>query len=164
MKFTTVSLLPLLALALAVAPDAWGTQRGKAPTGFEYVSGGVSHSELVALHADEAKYSFWLTTAALDSGAHLAGVRVRIVDAKTHQTVLEHTMDGPWLFADLPLGRYEIDATYRAAGANADQQRKIVTTIHAGDHHQGVLYFDSPAKVSPDYEKPFKANPYGDKR
>jgi hypothetical protein len=54
------------------------------------------------------------------------------------------------LFVELPLGRYELEVTFNG------QTQKKVTTIHAGDHHQALFYFDADADVSPDWECPFK--------
>jgi hypothetical protein len=157
--------------ALAVAgvtaflmPNAIAIQRGKTPAGFAFVSGGVSHGELRALHAERDKYSFWLTTAALGSGSHLAGVKVKVMDIGKKQWVLEHVMDGPWLFVALPLGRYEVVATFRAQGATQDETVRRVTTVHKGDRRQMVMYFDSPAELSPENVSPFKSSPYEAKK
>jgi hypothetical protein len=161
MKTTSVASLALLmALTVGASHVAGAIQRGKSAEGFEYVSGGVIDSELRALHAGRAKYNVWLTTAALGSGAHLAGVRVRIFDSQSKKTVMDQTMAGPRLFADLPLGRYEVEATFRAAGASGAQRETKVTTINKGDHHQVILNFESRATLPPDYESPFKGSPY----
>ena len=62
---------------------------------------------------------------------------------------------GPWLFIDLPPGRYRIDAAHRG------KPQTRTTQIHPNDRHQLLFYFDDPADVSPEWEKPFKDNPYG---
>ena len=118
-----------------------------------YVSGGVGHSELAELNAEKQGYSFWLTTASKGSGSYLAAVRVRILDTRTQVPVLEHTMDGPWLFAALPVGRYEVQASYYMPGQGPVQLQKQTTTIHPGDHHQMVLYFETGDEVSPENER-----------
>jgi len=164
MQFKSFVFLFVVATLVGSSPIAGAIQSGKSPAGIEYVSGGVCHSELLALHADRDKYSFWLTTAAMHSGAHLAGVKVRVFESRTKKTVLQQTMDGPWLFANLPVGRYEVEATFRAAGAVEDQHRKGITTIHKGDHHQMMFHFDSPATRSAEYESPFKDCPYDGKK
>jgi hypothetical protein len=139
---------------------SYAVERGQTSSGIAYVSGGVGQSELAMLNEEKTKYSFWLTTAAKGSGAYLAAVRVNIVNTRTRQSVLEHTMDGPWLFAALPVGRYEVEATL---GANADrpaQTLKKTTTIDPGDRHQMVLYFDTNDTVGRGDEPDFKTSPY----
>jgi hypothetical protein len=160
MKHHRFGIIAALVLALAV-PLAQAIERGSSPAGVEYVSGGVGDAELRALHTERGKYSFWLTTAALKSGAHLASVRVRIVDTKSRQTVLEHTMDGPWLFAALPLGRYEVEAALLNTATGRLEVQRGVTTIHPGDHHQMLLYFATSDEVSGE-PGPFEGNPYKD--
>jgi hypothetical protein len=143
-----------LGIALvSVATFASAIQRGITSTGMAYVSGGVGYTELVELSAEKKNYSFWLTTAAKGSGAHLADVRVRIVDTRTQALVLEHTMDGPWLFAALPVGRYEVQASLEQPGRGPVQVQKQMTTIHPGDHHQMVMYFETGDAVSPENPK-----------
>ena len=131
----------LLALA-AAAPAAFAEASGRTALGGAYVSGGIGEGEIAALEAQRDKYSLWVITAAKVSGAYLADVRVRITDAKK-AVVLDHTMAGPWLLVDLPLGRYEVEASYQG------QSLTRPTTIHAGDRHQIVFYFDVPADVLP---------------
>jgi hypothetical protein len=145
---TSLTPAALLGLVLLFAA-AWthAMDKGRTADDRAYVSGGIGDEEIKALQAARAHYSLWLTTAADRSGAHLADVQVRIIDSK-ERVVLEHTMDGPWLFVDLPLGRYRIDAQFNG------QSRRAVTTIHAGDHHQVVLYFDVDADVLPAGKRP----------
>ena len=154
-------------VALTVAawfPSVMAVERGVSPLGVAYASGGVSHSELQDLHAKRQDYSFWLTTAALKSGAHLADVAVRVTPVRGGAPVLEHTMAGPWLFAALAPGRYQVEASFRPDPGHAMQVRRGVTTIHPGDHHQMVLYFDTGDEVGT--EPAIAGNPYngGSKR
>ncbi len=142
-----------LALALGLAlglPAAQAIERGTTASGMAYVSGGVGEAEIAALQGEKDRYSFWLTTAVKRSGAHLAGVRVRITDTTRKVVVLEHTLDGPWLLCALPPGRYDIQAAYRESAGSPEQTRTGGTTIHAGDHHQMVLYFDTPDETDPE--------------
>jgi hypothetical protein len=138
-------------------------ERGATSTGIAYVSGGVGHSELTALYEEKKRYSFWLTTAAKRSGSYLAAVQVRILNARTRQPVLEHTMDGPWLFVALPVGRYDVEASYYQIGKGPVQTQKQITTIHPGDNHQMVLYFDTDDQLGPENQTPFKTSPYSDR-
>jgi hypothetical protein len=144
-------------LAYAAIP-AHAIDRGVSSTGIAFVTGGVGYSELQSLNEERKGYSFWLTTASKGSGAYLAAVRVRIIDSKTRLPVLEQTMDGPWLFAALPHGHYDIEASYSVAPAHSVQVIKKSTTIRANDRRQMVLYFDTLDTVSDDKDSSF--NPY----
>jgi hypothetical protein len=141
MRFAPV--LAALALASAVfAPVAMAMTTGQTARGGPFVSGGIGESEIVALDAQRDRYSLWVITAAKVSGAYLADVRVRITDEKK-AVVLEHTMAGPWMLVDLPLGRFSVEASY------GGQSFTRATTIHAGDRHQMVFHFDVAADVLP---------------
>jgi hypothetical protein len=124
----------LAASMLAVALGAGATQAGKTAQGLAYLSGGVSLDERAVLQAQGSGYSLWVVTAAMKSGAYLSKVHVTIRDAK-QIAVFDGQLDGPWLFVDLPLGRYEVQAVFNGA------THKRVTTIHPGDHHQALFYF-----------------------
>lgn len=157
----------VVALTVAVwFPSVMAVERGVSPAGVAYASGGVSHTELQDLHARRQDYSFWLTTAALKSGAHLAAVTVRITPLRSSAPMVEHTMAGPWLFAALPPGRYQVEAGFRPDPARPLQVRRGVTTIHPGDHHQMVLYFDTGDEVGAENQPALPGNPYngGSKR
>ncbi len=133
----------LLAAALLAAMPSFALQRGTSATGVAYASGGVGEDEQSALLAQRRDYSFWLTTAVRKTGAHLAGVQVRIREAETGLLVLDTRMDGPWLFAKLPLGRYEIEATRQDLALGRIEVQRGSTTIHPNDRHQLLLYFDT---------------------
>lgn len=127
----------LLALLLVLAGGwAQAMQAGRTADGVAFVSGGIGEEETRSLRGVMPLYSLWLTTAAQGSGAYLAGVQVRILDAQG-RVVLLHALQGPWLLVDLPSGHYRIEAQFES------QMRQAVTTIHPGDHHQVVLYFDA---------------------
>jgi hypothetical protein len=85
-------------------------------------------------------------------------VRVRIREADGGMRVLEHVMDGPWLFADLPLGRYEIEAILLDERLGRLEIQRSSTTIHSGDHHQMLLYFSTGDEVGED-RAPLPGNP-----
>lgn len=144
--------LGLVLAACSVAAAA--TQAGRTPQGLAYASGGVTHEELQALHEQRRAFSLWVVTAATRTGAHLADVRVLIRD-HAGRVVFDEIMDGPWLFVDLPLGRYEVQATLDG------REQKRRTTIRRGDHRQLFFYFDTGDEVSPDHRPPFATNPYG---
>jgi hypothetical protein len=148
---------------ISVMSSVYAIERGTTNTGISFVSGGVDQSELTALNEEKKNFSFWLTTATKGSGAYLAAVRVRIINASTRQPVLEHTMDGPWLFAALPLGHYNVEARYTEPTGQLIQTIRKSTTIHQGDHHQMMMYFDTKDTVGKDGESLFKDSPYNNK-
>jgi len=147
-RSTPASALRVALLGLwLIANLAQGIERGTSVSGVAYASGGASHEELELLRAERLRYSLWLTTAARRSGAYLAGARVRITEADGGKRVLEHVMDGPWLFADLPLGRYEVEAILLDERTGRLEIQRGTTAIHAGDHHQMLLYFSTGDEV-----------------
>jgi hypothetical protein len=58
---------------------------------------------------------------------------------------MQETMSGPWLFVDLPAGRYVLHAT--APGGQRASQR---VDVRDGTLRQVVLRFDVPADVNPE--------------
>jgi len=147
----------LTACLLAGATSAAALQSGMTPEGRGFVSGGATHGELATLHASRNDYSLWVITAASRTGAYLADVQVSITDSQG-KVVFEGAMDGPWLFVDLPLGRYEIKATLKG------QTQRQLSTLHAGDRHQALLYFDTGDTLSPENTSPFPNSPFGNGR
>ncbi len=139
-RFQLVRLIA--AAALALNASAWALDSGKTAQSWAYVSGGVGSDELHALHAQREQFSLWVVTAARPSGAYLADVLVKVIDAQ-HVVVFDQRLAGPWLFIELPPGRYEVQATHKS-----ETQTKV-TTIHPGDHHQVLFYFDVAAQVLP---------------
>lgn len=113
--------------------------RSQSMQGWPFLDGGIGRSEIESMDAEKGKYSLWIVTAARVSGAYLADVDVSISDAKGSK-VFERTLQGPWLLIDLPLGRYEVRARV------GQETVSRTTTIHPGDHHQMVLYFDVPGE------------------
>lgn len=135
-----------LALALAVAglaPAALALQTGRSPQGVEYMSGGIGEGEVQAMRGARERFSLWLTAAGL-RGAFIGSVRVRIVDLASGAAVLEHTTDGPLLYAALPPGRYEVEAALFDVDSGRLEIQRGSTTLRAGDHHQMVLRFAVP--------------------
>jgi hypothetical protein len=132
-------------LGLALAP-AGALERGVTDQGQPFVSGGVGATERSTLDEERNGYDLAILTAARGSGNYLADVHIRITDAQSVQ-VLDTTMDGPWLFVELPAGRYQVEAT-----RNSLVQKHFVNFLASG-HSQTVFYFDNRAEVdgiSPD--------------
>ena len=74
-----------------------------------YVSGGVGSDSVQAMREIERGYNLRLMFAVEGSGEYLADVRVKLVDAKG-RTVLDAVSDGPYFFAKVPPGRYQVVA------------------------------------------------------
>ncbi len=134
---------------------------GRTDGGVAYLSGGVTVEDRTAMYAERGAYSLWVATVALGSGAYLSDAQLRIVALDGKKMVLERTMDGPWLFAALPAGRYEISATVPSDGPDAAQTQVARVEIASRGQRQAVLRFTSSARVSSDAESPFKGNPFG---
>jgi hypothetical protein len=149
-------LAAVIATAL-VSTTALAQTSGKSAAGVPFMTGGISIEELRAMDRRKGDFSLWLTTAAKGSGAHLSDVKVTIADANK-KVVFDGVLTGPWLMIDLPVGRYTLTAQLK------DQTQTRNTRVHKGDRHQMVMYFESPAEVSPDWSNPFKDNPSSDKK
>lgn len=132
-----------LVLAAAAMHTAWALSEGSTAQGQPYVSGGVALGERDALDRQRASHSLWVATAVKRSGAYLSDVRVRIRDS-AGATVLDARLDGPWLLVTLGLGRYQVEASF------AGQTQEKTTTIHPGDRHEMLFYFDVEAERLPE--------------
>ncbi|MGH8758516.1 MAG: hypothetical protein ACREVW_03250 [Burkholderiales bacterium] len=142
-KSRVIAICALSAVALLGASLTHAMDRGKTGGGRPYVVGGIGQQEIRTLDAERDKYNLWLITAAKTSGAYLADVQLRITNAKKH-VVFERKLDGPWLLVDLPLGTFNIEATY-----NGETYHKV-TTISKGSHREIVFYFEVQADVLPE--------------
>jgi hypothetical protein len=143
------------------APAA-GVVRGKSDAGVSFVSGGVTIDDRKTMRAERASYNLWIATVAKRSGAYLSDIRLNVVRAGDKTPVLTRTMDGPWLLASLPPGRYDIVATMPGDNTNPAQTIRQQVQLGSGGERQQMLRFDSTAEVSPDaVNDPFKGNPFG---
>jgi len=131
-----------VAAFIGVASPSFASTSGHSPQGWAFIDGGIGQTETEGMESERSKYSLWIMTAGRTSGAHLADVDVIIVNDKGEQ-VFERRLEGPWLMIDLPLGRYEVRSRYK------DESQSRITTIHPGDHHQIVFYFNVEAEVLP---------------
>ncbi len=135
-------------LAFSALHGVQAAQPAGVPAEVEVVSGGVGESDQQALREQQGRFSFWLMTATQGTGEYLSGVHVTVTDLRSKQTVVEHTMDGPWLLAALPPGRYAVEAVYRSSDAVPEQKVKKTTTIRAGTKlRQMLVYFKSTEVV-----------------
>jgi hypothetical protein len=128
-----------LALAWSLQP-AGAMVRGTTDQGYRFLSGGADAAEISTVNSEKSQYALAILTAAKGTGAYLADVRIRITDEHA-KPVLETVMDGPWLLVNLPGGRYEVEATLHG------RAHKSAVTLHGGDHHEEVFYFDTHDEV-----------------
>ena len=134
-------------IAACASNQVFATDSGTTASGVAYVSGGVSAEELAALSAEQTRYSFWLVTVARGSGAYLADATVKITAAIDGSVILEHKMDGPWLFVALPKGRYAVAAILSTGRNGSAQSLTKSITIGNSGRKKSVLYFDTGDKV-----------------
>jgi len=119
------AVLPSVALEVQRAQDAY------------WVSGGVSADERDEMVLALPDHNLKVLTAAEKSGAFLAAAQVVVRDAGG-RTVFETSLDGPWLLARLPPGRYELVATV----GGKSQMRTF--TVPASGRREIFLYWAAP--------------------
>ena len=78
--------------------------------GVSYVSGGVGTDSINRLNSLASDFNLKLVFA-LKSGDYVSGVKVTIADA-ADKTLLDTTSEGPWFLTKLPVGNYQIVATF----------------------------------------------------
>jgi hypothetical protein len=96
-----------------------------------YLSGGIGEEEREALRQMDREYNVKLIFAAKE-GVYLSDVDVTIEDGRGRK-VLETVSDGPWFYAKLPPGKYNVVAQVR------DQTHKRV--IEVGQQKQAQFQF-----------------------
>lgn len=107
----------------------------RAPQGkVDFVSGGVGDDEASALKGRAAGYPLQLqfVQQAQPRDEFLADVRVKISD-RSGNVVLDTTASGPFLFANVPPGRYQVEAEY-----NGVVKRKSVD-VRAGKQQKAMM-------------------------
>jgi hypothetical protein len=122
--------------------------RGKSDEGLAYLSGGITLGDRATMYAERAEYSLWVATVAKVSGAYIPGAKLRIVAIGTQAAKLDRTMDGPWFFAALPPGQYDVAATVRPDDGSAPQTMTTRVNITKNGQRQVVLRFASSAEVA----------------
>jgi hypothetical protein len=149
-----------LVLAIGSVALAAGTataqlrSEGETAQNRPYVSGGATIEDVEALEQERNDYRLWLVTAAAVSGAWLAGAQTVVRDSRGN-VVLDTVLSGPYLMVDLAPGRYTIDVTHEG------QRRTQNVNVGASGTRQVVMYFDSPAEVSPEMPDRSVAPPEG---
>jgi hypothetical protein len=127
----------LFAAAALTAAGAVAAVEVSAAGDARWISGGVSQEERLDMLMLLPDYNLRVLTAAEKSGEYLADARVVVRDA-TGGVVLETVLDGPFLLANLPPGKYELRATY----GGKSQVRTI--TIPASGRREVFLYWAVP--------------------
>lgn len=85
----------------------------KSDSGVKYVSGGIGQDEILYMLSAFNNYSLKLTNfRGQGKRAYLSRVKVQVNNSKG-DPVLTETTHGPFLFADLPAGDYQIKADYK---------------------------------------------------
>lgn len=110
------SLLMLLPLVAAAEPPAIGA----------FVSGGIGLDGREEMLAQRDQYNLRLSFAMRGSGEYLGAVAVEIRDA-AGRPVLSAPADGPWFYARLAPGSYQVVAT-----ADGREQRRPVRLAARG--------------------------------
>jgi len=77
-----------------------------------YVSGGIGEESRAELQAEADRYDLHVIFA-LRSGEYVSGAEVVLRDA-SGTSVLTTSADGPWLYANIAPGNYEMTATLGA--------------------------------------------------
>ena len=130
----------LIALAIVQATPVLGGQIGELPLvqmhdDNTYVTGGIGQAESRAMKAAAGNYDLMLTFAERD-GSYVANVDVQIIDS-SGSTVLQ-TVAGPLLLANLPAGKYRVQADYNGA--------MRWRTVNVGGHDHDRLTFTWPSE------------------
>ncbi|MGZ8270830.1 MAG: carboxypeptidase-like regulatory domain-containing protein [Methylophilus sp.] len=111
-----------------------------------YVSGGIGESELEMMQGRAKDYSleFVFVQKLKQKEEYLADVKVKIQDAH-HNVVLETVAEGPYLFLNLPKGRYSVSAEYkgdvklRNVVVNTKKHQKVVFWWPIVEHSEPEL-------------------------
>lgn len=118
-----------LALPLYSAEDDFFKENME--RGIAFLSGGVSQTEREILKDRGKGYSLKLIFSS-KRGEYLSNVIVKVFHQK-NQTILITISNGPWLFIDLPIGTYKIEASFRA-------DRKRISRIKIEQGKQKVIH------------------------
>ena len=90
-------------VAATPVPPAAPASAGSVP----HFSGGVGHDERTRMEAVKSQFNLRLLFAISGAGSYLSGVKVLIQDTQGN-TLLDTVSNGPWFFAQLPPGTYNI--------------------------------------------------------
>ncbi|HKO89348.1 MAG TPA: carboxypeptidase regulatory-like domain-containing protein [Burkholderiales bacterium] len=96
---------------------AWAAPSFQQQGNVSYVTGGIGLEEREALVTNTSDFNLKVVNA-IPGGAYVSDTTVSVVNA-TGQEVLRTTLDGPWLIAKLPPGKYTISASDLSRTAQA---------------------------------------------
>ena len=125
----------LLATMLAMPVHAQ-TTKVQSSEPIEVISGGVGEDERGEFETKKEDFSLKLVFVG-EKGLFLSNVKV-VVEDKRGNTLLTATSDGPYLYANLPAGKYKLTASLR----EHTQEKNIATN----DKGQRAYYFRFPIK------------------
>ena len=97
----------LLAFGLGAVGGAIAMPQSFSYRGTPLLTGGVSEEERDQMRGAVGQYNVWLAFVEQDTGNYVTGVKVSVVDDKDN-AVVDTVADGPWLFAQVPPGRYTV--------------------------------------------------------
>ena len=123
------------------AAESWALAEGRGGGGEPYATGGVGEEERDRLGSRRREFNVWITTAAKQSGAYLAEVRIKVTDAANRQ-VLETVLEGPLMLIRLAPGQYTIEALVES------QKQQRAVTVGAQGHREIYFYFDVVADTA----------------
>ncbi len=107
--------LPLAIVLAGVSPafpqqKTEGIVTGKTQQGYAYMSGGVGVEERNEMANQAKNYDLKLSFADR-TGDYLSDVKV-IIDDEHGNEIVNTTTNGPWLYIELPSGKYQVKATF----------------------------------------------------
>ncbi|ORC49899.1 hypothetical protein B2G74_18525 [Burkholderia sp. A27] len=126
----------LVGLCASGAALAQSQPQPATQNGVSYITGGVGEDEVQAFRAVAPKYNLRMTFAS-KTGSYLSDVDVTITSG-AGRSVLKVRTEGPFLFVQLPAGRYQIDARM----LHVTEARKIQIPARGGTDLR--FYWDDP--------------------
>ena len=90
--------------------------------GISYISGGVGEEESQAILAEAKQWPLLLELSQLENGrgVWIFGAKIKILNTN-NQLAFDAQADGPYILINLPVGQYQIEATYQGV-----MQRKAI--------------------------------------
>lgn len=115
MKYSKPYTALVTAILLGAAPfvpvaNANSEESVQTAGGVAYVSGGVGKDSIDRLNSLARDFNLKLVFA-LKSGDYVSNVKVTIADA-AGKALLDTTSEGPWFLTKLPVGKYQVVATF----------------------------------------------------
>ncbi len=129
----------LLGCAALLAGAAGAQPALQSAGSIRYASGGIGAGERDELVLMLPDHNLRIVAAAQKTGAFVSDVRFVALDA-AGKKLLETTLDGPWLVARFPPGRYELQLTLGGV-----TQKRAVTIPAQGRRVEHVYWADPTA-------------------